>query len=177
MVNRAWNVPKLFQFFGDELVNFISKIDILQNLEEDSMEHKFKLSGKSISALSLAARYTEIMQEEVDHWFFKLKLNPRVELFVWRLCMNTIPTTDFLFYRRLADSNLCQRSCLEVENMDHYTATCLKLLHVIRLLNSWVFLLPVFSSFSDCIRKLKLISVRNPFLPKMYITFLFHSRK
>ncbi|PKU69834.1 hypothetical protein MA16_Dca018457 [Dendrobium catenatum] len=173
MVNRAWDVPKLFQLFGEELVNLIIKVDIQQSLEEDILELKFKLFGKNISAFCSAARYTDFMQEEVDHCFFKLKLNPQVELLVWRLCMNAIPTAYYLFFGRLADSNLCPRGCLEVENIDNCTTTCLKLLQVIRLLNSWGFSIPIFSTFLKCMKKLKSIAVRSPFLPKMYFIMLF----
>ncbi|KAL0912936.1 hypothetical protein M5K25_016358 [Dendrobium thyrsiflorum] len=153
------------------LVKLISKVEISQSLDEDRLELKSKLSGKSIPGLCIAAWYADM----VDRWFLKLKLNPRVELFVWRVCMNAIPTNDFLVHRRLADSNLCPRGCLEVENIDHCTATCPKLVQVIRLLNSWGFSVPVFNSFSDCMRKLKLISVRNSFLAKLYLVLIFHS--
>ncbi|KAL0911907.1 hypothetical protein M5K25_017843 [Dendrobium thyrsiflorum] len=175
IVNHAGDVPKLSQFFGEELVNLISKVEILQSLDEDRLELKSKLSGKSIPGLCMAAWYEDRMQEEVDRWFLKLKLNPRVELFVWRVCLNAIPTNDYLFRRGLVDSNLCPRGCLEVENIDHCTATCPKLVQVIRLLNTWGFSVPVFISFTNCCRKLKLISVRNSFLAKMYLVLIFHS--
>ncbi|KAL0906121.1 hypothetical protein M5K25_024586 [Dendrobium thyrsiflorum] len=175
IVDRAWDVSKLYYFFGDELINLITKVDILKNLEEDKLELKFKLSRKSISALSYGARFSEYKEEVWYHWFFKLKLHPRVELFMWRLCMNAIPTAVFLFARRMADSNLCPWGCLKAEDVDHCSTTCQKLLQAISLLNSWGFPVPRFGSFSECLNKLRDVSVRNPFLPKMYFTLIFHS--
>ncbi|KAL0903270.1 hypothetical protein M5K25_027637 [Dendrobium thyrsiflorum] len=144
LVAKAWDVPKLSQVFGEELVKLISKVEILQGLDEDRLELKSKLLGKSIPGLCIAA---------------------------W----NAIPTNYYLFHRRLADSSLCPRGCLEVENIDHCTTTCPKLVQVIQLLNAWGLSVPVFISFSDCMKKLKLISVRNSFLAKMYLVLIFHS--
>ncbi|PKU82959.1 hypothetical protein MA16_Dca021354 [Dendrobium catenatum] len=166
-------MSKLSQFFGEELINLVTKVDIQQNLEEDILELKFKLSGKSVSALSFAARYSEVMQNDMHHWFFRLKLNTRFEVFVWRLCMNAIPTIDYLFSRRLADSNLCPRGCFELENIDHCTATCPKLIQVIILLKTWRFPIPYFRSFSECMNKLNEILVRYPILPKCTLFCFF----
>ncbi|KAL0903267.1 hypothetical protein M5K25_027631 [Dendrobium thyrsiflorum] len=117
----------------------------------------------------MAAGYEE--QDKVDGWFLKLKLNPWVEWFIWRICRNAIPTNDYL----LAESNLCPRGCLEVGDVDHCTATCPRLMQVILLLNAWGFSVPTFYSFSDILKKLKAISVRNSFLAKMYLVLIFHS--
>ncbi|KAL0910113.1 hypothetical protein M5K25_021053 [Dendrobium thyrsiflorum] len=123
-----WNMGKLILFFGKDLVDLISNIQICQEPEMDVLELKRNLSGKTISAL---IREEAVMKEdELDPiaWIHKMKLNAMVELFIWRLCKGAIPTTDFVLKRKLATSNICPRGCGVVEDVDHVTTSCSKLL-------------------------------------------------
>ncbi|KAL0910143.1 hypothetical protein M5K25_021086 [Dendrobium thyrsiflorum] len=96
-----WDVGKLMLFFGKELVDLISNIRICQNSVEDIMELKWNLSGKTISALIREEAAVKIVELDPYAWIHKVKLNVKVELFIWRLCKGAIPRADFLMKRKL----------------------------------------------------------------------------
>ncbi|KAL0906170.1 hypothetical protein M5K25_024641 [Dendrobium thyrsiflorum] len=106
-----------------------------------------------------------------------MKLRPRVDLFWWRLSINAIPTTEFLVYRRLLDSNECPRGCKEVENSDHIAVGCLKLIQVFNILRSWGILIPIFSSIQECILWLESNTECAPFIGNVYCSVVFLSWK
>ncbi|KAL0928609.1 hypothetical protein M5K25_000511 [Dendrobium thyrsiflorum] len=146
--NGRWNMDKLDLFFGKELVGLISNIQICQGDELDVMELIGKVSGKFISALLREDAVIKAAEVDPFAWIHKVDLNARVELFIWRLCKEAVPTADYLLKRRLASSNLCPRGCGEVEDVDHVTSKCSKLIKVGDILRSWGFSIPFFLFFS-----------------------------
>ncbi|KAL0912918.1 hypothetical protein M5K25_016339 [Dendrobium thyrsiflorum] len=74
------------------------------------------------------------------------RLNPRVEVFWWRL-FNTIPTFHFFSYRRLHYEDGCLRRCNEREDLEHVAVKCKKLLEVFDHLSKWGFIIPAVPSF------------------------------
>ncbi|KAL0921299.1 hypothetical protein M5K25_008358 [Dendrobium thyrsiflorum] len=127
---NIWNMGKLCLFFGRDLVNLISNIRLCQDIEVDILELERTMSGKTIS--EMIRDEVVMMEGQLDpiSWIHKLKLSSRVELFIRRLCKGAIPTADFLFKRKLATCNICPRGCGEVEDVDHVTTSCSKLLSV-----------------------------------------------
>ncbi|XP_020679764.1 uncharacterized protein LOC110097611 [Dendrobium catenatum] len=119
------------------------------------MELRKKLLGKSISALIREESVKEEADMDPYSWIHKLNLNARMKLFIWRICKGAVPTTDFLVKRKLAESNICPRGCGEVENVDHVTTICSKLL-------------------KHCMEKIKSLSMENPVMVKIYCSLLWH---
>ncbi|KAI0524540.1 hypothetical protein KFK09_003914 [Dendrobium nobile] len=173
--DARWDYVKLILYFGEDLVNMISSIHICHNYNEDFMELKMKISGRSISAMIIEDGFKEEMIVDPVSWIHNLKLNAEVELFLWRVCKKTIPTIDFLMNRRLTNNNMCQRGCGGVEDINHVTTTCSKLLKVIDLLISWGFRLPKFNSFQECLHGLKMMARTNSLYVKIYFTLLWFS--
>ncbi|KAI0510924.1 hypothetical protein KFK09_011535 [Dendrobium nobile] len=114
--NGSWDLRKLEFFFGEELVKIITRMKICSNATQDEMELKLQLTGKSLSALLIEDRLKFNVTEYSFTWIHKLKLNARVELFLWRLCRDAIPTEEFLFRRKIPGNNLCPMGCGMVEN-------------------------------------------------------------
>ncbi|XP_020675414.1 uncharacterized protein LOC110094507 [Dendrobium catenatum] len=142
------NIDKLLLYFSEDLVNVISNIQIHQEEEEDFMDLKYKFSGKTIAAL---IKEEKVRMDEGNSylWIHKMKLYARVELFTWRLCKKAIPTANFLMKWRISNNNMCPRGCGEVEDLDHVTTKCPKLVRIICTLRDWGFHIPFFESFQQ----------------------------
>ncbi|KAI0524469.1 hypothetical protein KFK09_003839 [Dendrobium nobile] len=129
--DREWIPEKLQEFFEDELVKVICKIEIELENHEDVLELLKNHSGKNISAMvgcvNVNGEENENMLIQDWNCIKKLNLNPRVSFFWWKLLTNAIPTTTFLMHRRLIGSNLCPRCCDIKEDGEHVDVKCLKL--------------------------------------------------
>ncbi|PKU60060.1 Putative ribonuclease H protein [Dendrobium catenatum] len=148
--DSSWKVDMLNTHFGLELVKTITQIEIDSLLPKDSIELKNKFSGKSITAMAAAYKSNDISSVDYGIWLKKLKLNPRIEFFWWRLLNEAIPTNDFLMNRRLLGHNSCPRGCEEREDNNHIMVHCHKLQQVIGILNKWGFTWPMFRTAKDC---------------------------
>ncbi|KAI0488502.1 hypothetical protein KFK09_028336 [Dendrobium nobile] len=174
ILDGHWDIEKLLLFFGNELVCVISSIHIIKEGDEDFMYLKYKLTGKSIAAM-IKEDSTKVPEGSSYLWIHKLNLYSKVEFFIWRLCKNAIPTSDFLFKRKLSIDNKCPRGCGGIEDVDHISTTCPKLRKVIDILRDWGFLVPFFDSFQHCLEEAKKSLEKNPGMIKLYFTQLLFS--
>ncbi|XP_020681557.1 uncharacterized protein LOC110098940 [Dendrobium catenatum] len=117
----------------------------------------------------------EVAVVDPTSWIDKVNLNARVELFIWRMCKDAVPTKDYLMKSKLAISNMCTRGCGEVEDVDHVTTNCPKMLKVISILINGDFFIPIFNSFHQCMDELKSLSGMNSLMAKMYFSMLWYS--
>ncbi|KAL0907749.1 hypothetical protein M5K25_022184 [Dendrobium thyrsiflorum] len=152
---------ELQRYFHNELIMLILQIPINSTMDDDQVKVMFQHSGRSISAMS----YEEVMRGRVNeddcgysNWLMKLKLNPRVELFWWRLSKHAIPTNHYLKYRRLCYDDSCARWCQEEENYAHIMVHCKYLIDIILKLRDWGFSIPIFHSLGSCLEELKRLS-------------------
>ncbi|PKU87175.1 Putative ribonuclease H protein [Dendrobium catenatum] len=173
----CWNIDMLNTHFGLELVKTITQIEIDSSLPKDSIELNNKFSGKSIMARTTAYKSNDICSVDYGIWLKKLKLNPIIECFWWRLLNEAIPTNEFLMNRRLLGHNLCHRGCEEHEDTNHIMVHCHKLQQVISILNIWGFTWPLFTSAKDCKYHLEKLSVHNKSLANLYCSLVYFSWK
>ncbi|XP_020682101.1 uncharacterized protein LOC110099331 [Dendrobium catenatum] len=103
----SWDREKLSLVFGTNLLNLICKVQIFPNMEEDCMELKYNTSGKSIFALVMEDSYNYRDDIVQINWVYKLKMNAKLEVFIWRLFLDALPTGAFLFRRKLSDVLVC----------------------------------------------------------------------
>ncbi|XP_020674943.1 uncharacterized protein LOC110094124 [Dendrobium catenatum] len=173
-----WNLTELKQYFNASLINLIVQNCVIHVRVEDHMELLYQHSGKSISSLAYAES-TKSLNSLDDSgfiaWLRKLYLRPRIELFWWRLCKFTIPTNEFLKYRRIGNNDLCARGCSEVESSAHVVVHCKYLIDVIKMLRSWGINVPIFSSLADCLHHLRHLTNYCPDIVKIYCTAVFYS--
>ncbi|KAL0927836.1 hypothetical protein M5K25_002051 [Dendrobium thyrsiflorum] len=144
-----------------------------QNITKDQVELTKLVSGKSISVLAFEAEMQYPTIKLYWNWIKKIKLNPRVEVFWWRLHHNAIPTFRFLEQRRLRDGNLCPRRCMVMEDYEHVAASCSKLDQIVQILNEWGFEIPYFGSFHDSRSWLEKSASNNVFLANLYCSAVF----
>ncbi|KAI0488576.1 hypothetical protein KFK09_028414 [Dendrobium nobile] len=173
IMDGCWDRVKLSQFFGTDLMNLICKVQISPSLSGDSMELRFKMSRKSISALIMEDKYKNMGGVVPLNWVYKLKLNARLEVFLWRLFLDALPTADFLFRRNLADDSLCPLGCEVLEDINHITTNCCKLRKVLDVLRGWGFEIPIYSGWFECLAGLKQLINGNLMLIKMYFTIIW----
>ncbi|KAI0513662.1 hypothetical protein KFK09_009692 [Dendrobium nobile] len=176
-----WITDKLKCFFGEELVMVICSIKIDFEKDEDELELLKNYSGKTISAI---AREGKLALEDknlsfIQHWkdIKKLKLNPRIAFFWWRMLKDAIPSCDVLMHRRLLNNNICPRGCGMKEDGEHVAMRCLKLIQIIQLANKWGFSVPVFNCLQDCLLFFNKIVKNNCFIAKIYCALIFNSWK
>ncbi|PKU68225.1 Putative ribonuclease H protein [Dendrobium catenatum] len=177
----TWNAEELKKYFGFDLVNLICNQKIDNDIHEDKLELLNSHSGFTLSALIKNANSEKM---EIDlHWINgwsclkKLKLNPRVHHFWWRLQKNALPTRDFLNQRKLVDGNLCPRVCCLVEDANHIATNCFRLNLLINKANSWGFEIPSFLNLNVVISFLKDKSFNKSFIKNLYCSLVFTSWK
>ncbi|KAI0516001.1 hypothetical protein KFK09_008672 [Dendrobium nobile] len=124
---------------------------------------------------ALASSYKSENNKTVEYgeWLKKIKLNPRIQCFWWRILNEAIPANDFLMKRRLLGHNSCPRGCVEQENTDHVMVHCSKLQQAIGTLRKWGFLCPLFSSINDCKFHLKILSEENKSMANLYCSIVY----
>ncbi|KAL0917774.1 hypothetical protein M5K25_012861 [Dendrobium thyrsiflorum] len=169
--NGAWDVDKLNQFFGSDLVKSIYSIKI--HSDQDKMELIYKCSGRSLSSLISDSSFTELSEDLVWYKMKKLRLRPRVEFFWWKLRLNVIPSNSFLQQRKLVDCSDCPRGCGCLEDVDHVSVKCNKIHSILKFLAGWGCTLSSFSDLSDCIKFLITLASSNPFIGNLYCTVVF----
>lgn len=103
-------------------------------------------------------------------------MRPHIELFWWQLNKNATPH-EFLTYRRLLNCNVCPRGCNYVKNIEHIVVSCVELIPIIKNLNLWGFVVPVFYSLDECNKFLEKLATFNPFVRNMYYSTVFYSQK
>ncbi|KAL0912066.1 hypothetical protein M5K25_018011 [Dendrobium thyrsiflorum] len=138
----SWN-EELLKFFGKLLVELIMQIEINREFEEDKLELCNSFSGNKISKLLRHAEEADVEGRLDWKWIRKLDLSPRVACFWWRLLIEALPTIDFLMRRRLLPFNCCPRGCMAVEDRDHITTSCAKLMQIIIRLRRWGLIIPM----------------------------------
>ncbi|KAL0927659.1 hypothetical protein M5K25_001855 [Dendrobium thyrsiflorum] len=173
--DNSWNEEEVMKFFGKPLVELIMQIEINRDFEEDKLELCNSFSGNKISKLLRHAEEADVEGRLHWKWIRKLDLSPQVACFWRRLLIEALPTTDFLMRRRLLTFNSCLRGCMVVEDRDHITTSCAKLMQVITRLSRWGLIIPMYSSFVDCFHQLKNLSNVNPFIAKLYCSVVFYS--
>ncbi|KAL0903259.1 hypothetical protein M5K25_027621 [Dendrobium thyrsiflorum] len=151
ILNGGWDVNGLLRFFGTELVNLICKVKIRDDLVVDEMELIHFKPGRTISALVKETIQCSLVEESKFFWIGKINLNPRVEIFWWRMLNNAIPTNLFLSYRRLQDKRECNWCVGSNEDIAHIVIACKITLVVVNILNCWGFGIPSFQSLDDCL--------------------------
>ncbi|KAI0519807.1 hypothetical protein KFK09_007268 [Dendrobium nobile] len=140
------------------------------------MELLYQHYGKSITSLAYAETIKSCKSFDnsgFDNWLRKLTLEPRVELFWWRLSRFSIPTNEFLKFRMLGNNDLCASGCLVVENCAHVIVHCKSLIEIIGMLRTWSFNIPFFSSLKECLQQLILLSIAKLDIVKIYCTAIF----
>ncbi|KAI0492159.1 hypothetical protein KFK09_026425 [Dendrobium nobile] len=135
----SWNREKLSMFFGPDLIELICNIKIDLCLNEDCMELKYKMTGKSLSALIVQDKCNNLEDVMPLPWVYKLGLNARLKVFIWRMVMNALPTSDFLYRRKLSDDYLCPWGRGTMEDINHISSNCSKLRNVLYVLKGWGF--------------------------------------
>ncbi|KAI0515987.1 hypothetical protein KFK09_008658 [Dendrobium nobile] len=134
IADSGWKALKSFERWN---VVMGSNINVLKDEGRRDYDKLFLYFGEDLVYMINGLKEEEIV--DTISWIHKLKLNARVELFLWNICKKAIPTVEFLMKRRLANNNFCPRGCGEVEDIDHVTSTCSKLVKVIELLRRWGF--------------------------------------
>ncbi|XP_020694670.1 uncharacterized protein LOC110108384 [Dendrobium catenatum] len=146
----CWDRGKLGRFFGIDLVDLICEVKIDNGMHEDGMELKHKLSGKSLSALIMQDNFKNQDDLMALSWIYKLGLNERVEIFIWRMVSDALPSGAFLIRRKIVVDSDCPLGCGSVEDINHIAANGCKLRKVLYVLRGWGFQVPVFNSWEDC---------------------------
>ncbi|PKU62185.1 Putative ribonuclease H protein [Dendrobium catenatum] len=171
--NGGWDMEKLHQVFGEELIEIICKIQIDLVCHKDQMELILQNYGKSLTALSFQSIVSDSNMQNYCPWINKIKLNPRIEVFWWRLYHKAIPTFQFLEYRRLMEGNSCHRGCTKTEDIAYVAVTCDKMIQIMEILNQWGFQIPLFENLAECICWLEHNATTKTFLANVYFASMF----
>ncbi|PKA46284.1 Putative ribonuclease H protein [Apostasia shenzhenica] len=120
--NGIWNETKLLQHFDAALVKRITSLPCLQNSAHDIWVWQSTETEKPPTSQV----YKNLFSVSGCHtaWVWKLRTQPRFQTFLWRVCMDSLPTFDWLTSRRLSVIQNCPWGCAEPENLSHIFCNC-----------------------------------------------------
>ncbi|XP_020671746.1 uncharacterized protein LOC110091838 [Dendrobium catenatum] len=125
--------------------------ELLMGLLEPGETHQFF----GVDLMDLIYNYKNMDGVVPFSRVYKLKLNARLEVFLWRLFSDALPSGAFLFRRKLADNSFFPMGCEVLEDINHISSSCCKLRKVLDVLRGWGFQIPVFSGWFDCLEGLQ----------------------
>jgi hypothetical protein len=130
-----WNVHLLEQIFSADMVELICNIPISPRLMQDRLVWVGNKNGQ----FSIRSAYFLDLEWETRHpgnssrssynkecWklLWNLKIPRSVQLFLWRVCNDILPTKEKLWKRRLVENPLCPLCGLESESSFHDVWLC-----------------------------------------------------
>ncbi|XP_020681367.1 uncharacterized protein LOC110098784 [Dendrobium catenatum] len=174
-----WNFELLRRAFHSELILLIVQV-LTKVMEEENIELLKWCSGKTVYApvyeQMLNDRYN-FVDVEYFKWLRKLKLSKKVEIFWWRLGKASIPTNLFLKNHKISLLDSCERGCQEVESYEHIMVHCKYMVEIIKKIQEWGIMIPVFNSLEECLHELKRLSTSNSGIAKVYCSVIYLSWK
>lgn len=172
IIDGEWNLEKLITTFELDLATTIMDIPI-NNSQTDVIELNKKLSGRSTAALAYDGLFPSASARFA--WLKRLKLQPRVRLFWWRLLWNAIPSRCWLTFHRLANDDQCPWNCGTIEDISHVAFGCQQVLLMLQIFSSWGFSMPTFSSLDDFIIACSPSSPYNLKVLQLYCFIIYYS--
>ncbi|KAK3204299.1 hypothetical protein Dsin_018345 [Dipteronia sinensis] len=130
---RGWDVDKLRRALLSVDKGIVLSIPISWSGGSDSLAWRFDKRGVytvqsgyrlALSQKVSASAYTSSI---AHHWwetFWRLKLPPKVKVFVWRACWNALPSLENLWKRKVIGSLRCDRCAGPVESSCHAIFWC-----------------------------------------------------
>ncbi|PKA53799.1 Putative ribonuclease H protein [Apostasia shenzhenica] len=118
----VWNETKLLQHFDAALVKRITSLPRLQNSASDIWVWQSTETEK----IPTSKIYKDLFPASgcSTAWVWKLKTQPRFQTFIWRICLDSLPTSAWLVSRRLSATTNCPWGCDEPENSNHIFCNC-----------------------------------------------------
>lgn len=125
----GWNVQKIRECFTEEDVKEILKIPLMRNGDQDESFWRGTKQGKysvksaykiAIELFSKCGRNLASSSNKDNIWkkIWRCKVAPKVNHFMWRVCMNNLPTNDNLIRVIKIDSTYLQCG-EEMETITH----------------------------------------------------------
>ncbi|KAI0497209.1 hypothetical protein KFK09_020431 [Dendrobium nobile] len=158
--------------FSEDMVELIIRTTSLNSqLQVDRQELIYKGAGKTVSGMIAESRFKDMPDCRFSKWLKKAKLNPRIEIFCWRLFKDTIPTNHYLAHRRLQEEEDRPRCMNGIEDIDHIICKCSKIKEAFNQVNKWVFGIPLFDNLHDCCNWMDQITAPNGMILNLFFNF------
>lgn len=124
--HKEWDVPLLHSLFPTEDASNIMKVPLFRETATDKRIWVFSKHGSypvKSGYRFYMDRFSSLSQHQVDgDWFalWKLHVPPKVKVFLWRCCCDTLPT----IMRLQSKGILCPIVCVYYENDLENTCHC-----------------------------------------------------
>ncbi|CAN1793057.1 Putative ribonuclease H protein At1g65750 [Linum perenne] len=130
---KVWNVEKLRAAFSHEVVKQILLIPLGPEGYPDKFIWHLESTGKF--TVKSCYRYLRSVAEPQNQpvadsskklwkWLWHLKLPPKIQFFLWRVCRNALPTKLSLFRRNCGSTSFCVTCNAEEETVEHLLFHC-----------------------------------------------------
>ena len=125
--DKQWDTVKLAQVLPVEIVQAIHGIPIPSTEVPDSfcwgLTGNGEFSTKSATWKAHAHLSTRLPDWQYK-WLWKLKIMPKIRLFLWQLCHNALPSRDTLLRRGIPLDPICPACLTDLEDTDHIFIHC-----------------------------------------------------
>ncbi|XP_056695811.1 uncharacterized protein [Spinacia oleracea] len=124
--SKEWDLPKLLTFLPLSLVQKIKGIAIPSLDIIDTPIWGPTTSGEfSVkSATWIAHDIPDGLARWEYRWIWNLDIPPKIQIFLWQICHNSIPTRDILFQRKILPFNVCPLCDTYIESINHLFIQC-----------------------------------------------------
>ena len=121
---KEWDLHSIATFLPSNVLANIKEI-LASSLEDRvclgfSQDDKFLLKS-TIWAMRKPSNH---LQSNILNWIWKLKLLPKIKIFLWLIIRNALPTCEFLSIRNIEFPNRCYICSQNFENIDHVSKSC-----------------------------------------------------
>ncbi|XP_038974801.1 uncharacterized protein LOC120106025 [Phoenix dactylifera] len=119
-----WRVGLIREVFGEQLAEMILALPIPSGGVSDRL--LWTPTGQSrVRARDLCALFCRTPARQIEGgWIWRLRIHPRVALFIWKVAWGCLPTRSLLVRRGMEVSQFCETCGDIVETIEHVLLLC-----------------------------------------------------
>jgi len=165
--DRQWDSVKLNQYVPSEVIQMIQGIPLPTTNVADSFCWGYSSSGNFTTKSATWIAHDNIPRGQPKwkyHWIWRLDVAPKIKVFLWQLCHNSLPSRGTLLRRGLQLDPVCPVCNADIEDTDHLFVSCPMVQQVwgMAVAHKWLPSIP-FPQFNSSLREELHVLVQNKY--------------
>ena len=123
--HKQWNIPKLRAYINiPDILHKIIGIPIPVISTKDSFCWSLSSTGRFTTTTWLAQEQSQAAPLWSFKWIWQIDTMPKIQIFLWQMCHNTLPVKSTLLRRGCQIDPQCPLCQDDVESSDHLFSKC-----------------------------------------------------